>query len=137
MECKILEKEDIELMKNFVDDQNTKYDEEDLLTFINEKNAYGFIIKNENNILGFSYGYVLVRPDEKKDFYLHAIDIMDEYQSNGYGTKLMIFINEYIKEIGCRKMFLFTNKSNVSACKCYENAGGKSKTDDDIVYVFL
>lgn len=27
MECKLLEKQDIELMKYFVDDENTKYDE--------------------------------------------------------------------------------------------------------------
>ena len=61
---------------------------------------------------------------------------MAEYQGNGYGTGLMNYIKDYIKEIGCRKMFLITNKSNVSACKCYEKAGGINNTDDEIVYVY-
>ena len=34
MECKLLEKQDIELMKYFVDDENTKYDEVILNTFL-------------------------------------------------------------------------------------------------------
>ena len=45
-------------------------------------------------------------------------------------------IKGYVKEIGCRKMFLITNKSNVSACKCYEKAGGVNNADDEIVYVY-
>lgn len=136
MEYKVLEVNDIDLMKNFIDDENTKYKKENLIKFINDKNAYGFIAKDQNKIVGFAYGYTLLRPDGKQDFYLHAIDIMAEFQGNGYGTGLMNFIKEYIKEIGCRKMFLITNKSNISACKCYEKAGGVNKADDDIIYTY-
>ncbi len=136
MECKLFDKEDIRLMKNFVDDENTNYNEEYLIDFLNENNSYGFIAKNENEIVGFAYGYVLLRPDGKRDFYLHAIDIVSKVQGRGYGTKLMSFIKEYIKKIECRKMFLITNKSNISACKCYEKAGGVNNSDDEIVYVY-
>ena len=66
--------------------------------FLNENNSYGFIAKNESEIIGFAYGYVLFRPDGKKDFYLHAIDIDHRFQGNGYGTRLMNFIKDYIKE---------------------------------------
>ena len=136
MKCKLLDKEDLELMQYFIDDEKTKYDKDNLIDFINNENSYGFIVRDENKIIGFAYGYILLRPDGKIDFYLHAIDIMKEYQGNGYGTELMNYINEYIKEIGCRKMFLITNKSNSSACKCYEKAGGINKANDDIVYVY-
>ena len=78
MEYKVLENKDIDLMQYFVDDENTKYEKENLIKFINDKNAYGFIAKLDNKILGFAYGYTLQRPDGKKDFYLHAIDIDDE-----------------------------------------------------------
>ena len=136
MEYKILDEKDIALMRHFVDDENTKYEEENLINFINNENSYGFIARNEKQIVGFAYGYTLVRPDGRVDFYLHAIDIMKDYQGNGYGTGLMNFIKEYVKEIGCRKMFLITNRSNISACKCYEKAGGINNADDEIVYVY-
>lgn len=136
MEYKLLEENIIDLMQNFVDDENTRYKKENLLNFINDKNAYGFVACNKEQIIGFAYGYTLLRPDGKIDFYLHAIDIMKEYQGNGYGTEFMNFIKQYIKEIGCRKMFLITNKSNISACKCYEKAGGVNNSDDEIIYVY-
>ena len=136
MEYKVLEEKDIDLMQNFIDDENTKYEKENLISFINDKNAYGFIARDENKIVGFAYGYTLLRPDGKQDFYLHAIDIMADFQGHGYGTELMNYIKGYVKEISCRKMFLITNKSNISACKCYEKAGGINNADDEIVYVY-
>lgn len=136
MEYKLLEKSDLELMLDFVDDENTKYNVDELKNFINNESNYGFIAKLDNKIIGFAYGYILLRPDGKKDFYLHAIDIMKEYQGQGYGTEFMNYIKEKIKKIGCRKMFLITNRSNISACKCYEKAGGINNADDEIVYVY-
>lgn len=136
MECKVLGENDIKLMEKFIDDERTHYDIESVKEFVKCENAYGFIIINKSEIIGFAYGYVLLKPDGIKDFYMHAIDVMEQYQGNGYGTKLMMFIRSYIKTIGCRKMFLITNKSNISACKCYEKAGGINNATDEIVYVY-
>ena len=92
--------------------------------------------KIEYKIFPGSQGYILLNPDGRKSFYLHAIDVMPEYQSKGYGTGLISFASDYAKTIKCYKMFLITNRSNISACKCYENAGGINKADDEIVYVY-
>lgn len=100
MNYEILSEKNIDLMQNFIDDENTKYEKDSLINFINNENAYGFIARDENKIVGFAYGYTLLRPDGKQDFYLHAIDIMAEFQGNGYGTGLMNYIKEYVKEIG-------------------------------------
>ena len=136
MECKLLEEQDLELMLDFVDDENTEYDIENLRNFIDNSNNLGFIAKEENGIVGFAYGYILLKPEGKKQFYLHAIDVMVDYQGKGIGTKLISYARDYVKNIGCYKMFLITNKNNISACKCYEKAGGINKADDEIVYVY-
>lgn len=136
MKYKVLDENEIDLMQHFVDDESTKYERENLINFIKDKDSYGFVACDEDKIVGFAYGYKLLRPDGKMDFYLHVIDIMKEYQGNGYGTELMNFIKEYVKKISCRKMFLITNKSNIFACKCYEKAGGINNAEDEIVYVF-
>ena len=56
MEYKLFEKQDIELMKYFVDDENTKYDEGILNSFLEEKNTYGYIAKENDIIVGFAFG---------------------------------------------------------------------------------
>ena len=136
MEYKLLEKKELELMLDFVDDENTQYSVSKLEDFIENKNNYGFIAKLNNKIVGFAFGYILLKPDGRKIFYLDAIDIMPEYQGKGYGTGLISIARDYAKSIECYKMYLITNKSNISACKCYEKAGGRNKANDEIVYVY-
>ena len=63
MEFKVFEEQDIELMLMFVDDENTQYNKDFLKDFILNKNSYGFIAKENNIIIGFAYGYVLLKPD--------------------------------------------------------------------------
>ena len=52
---------------------------------------------------------------------------MPDYKSNGYGTGLISFACDFVKTIDCYKMYLITNRSNVSTCKYYEKAGGINK----------
>ena len=136
MKCELLAGSNYALLLDFIDDVNTKYDETVLKAFLNEKNAYGYIAVDDGKAIGFAYGYVLNEPDGRKTFYLHAIDIMTGYQNLGYGTELVRFVYAHSKSLGCRKMFLMTNTGNVSACKCYEKAGGISAAADVVMYEY-
>ena len=64
------------------------------------------------------------------------LDVMPDFQGKGYGTGLISFARDYAKTIDCYEMFLITNRSNISACKCYEKAGGINDADDEVVYVY-
>ena len=136
MKCELLAESNYALLLDFIDDVNTKYDETVLKAFLNEKNAYGYIAADDGKAIGFAYGYVLNEPDGRKTFYLHAIDIMTGYQNLGYGTELVRFVYAHSKSLGCRKMFLMTNTGNVSACRCYEKAGGISAAADVVMYEY-
>lgn len=88
MENKVFEKQDIQLMKYFVDDESTKYDEALLAEFLTQKNAFG---------------YVLVKPDGRRRFlfarnkvviieriYIHLEDSVNLFK---------IFYNEFTEDI--------------------------------------
>lgn len=47
MEYKLLEEQDLELMLDFVDDEKTKYNIENLKKFVDTLNNYGFIAKEK------------------------------------------------------------------------------------------
>ena len=63
MEYKLLEEQDLELMLDFVDDENTKYNVDVLKKFIDNKNDFGFIAKINNKIVGFAFGCVGLQRD--------------------------------------------------------------------------
>lgn len=136
MECKLLEEKDLELMEDVLKDDNMFFNIDYLNNFIKNDNSFGFIAKEGNNIVGFAYAYILLRPDGKEMFYLHSIGILPAYQNKGYGTQLLSFIKEYSKKIGCSEMFVITDKGNPRACHVYEKLGGKNDYDDEIVYVY-
>ena len=68
MKCELLAESNIVLLLDFIDDVNTKYDETVLKAFLDEKNAYGFIVVDDGKAIGFAYGYVLNEPDGRKLF---------------------------------------------------------------------
>jgi GNAT superfamily N-acetyltransferase len=136
MEYKLLEENDLNLMQEVLYDDNMIFNLEYLNDFINNKNAFGFVAKEKNKIVGFAYGYTLLRPDGKIMFYLHSIGMLPNYQNKGYGSQLLKFIKQYSKQIGCSEMFVITDKGNPRACHVYEKLGGKNDYDDEIVYVY-
>ena len=136
MEYKLLEKNDITLMADVLKDDNMIVNKDYLENFVDDKNAYGFIAKEENKIVGFAYAYTLLRPDGKTMFYLHSIGMLPNYQNNGYGSKLLEFIKNYSMKLGCSEMFVITDKGNQRACHIYEKLGGKNDYEDEVVYVY-
>ena len=136
MEYKLLEKNDITLMADVLKDDNMIVNKDYLENFVDDKNAYGFIAKEENKIVGFAYAYTLLRPDGKTMFYLHSIGMLPNYQNNGYGSILLEYIKNYSMKLGCSEMFVITDKGNQRACHVYEKLGGKNDYEDEVVYVY-
>ena len=136
MEYKLLERNDLELMEEVLKDDNMKYNITYLNNFLNDDNAYGFIAKDNYKVVGFAYGYNLTRPDGKTMFYLHSIGMLPNYQNNGYGSKLLSYIKEYSKKLGCKELFVITDKGNPRACHVYEKLGGINDYEDEVVYVY-
>ena len=136
MEYKLLEEKDLELMESVLKDDDMIFNIDYLKNFLNDNHSYGFIAKENNNIIGFAYAYTLLRPDGKTMFYLHSIGVLPDYQNKGYGTGLMKFIKDYSIKLGCSEMFVITDKGNPRACHLYEKLGGKNDYEDEIVYVY-
>ena len=56
MKCELLAESNHALLLDFIDDENTKYDETVLKAFLDEKNAYGYIAVDDEKAIGFAYG---------------------------------------------------------------------------------
>lgn len=136
MEYKLLEKEDLELMKEIIEDDDMEFDLEKINEFYKDKNVIGFIAKTENKIVGFAYGYDIIHPNGKHAYFIYSIGMLPDYQDKGYGTKLLGFIKDYISSNGFFEMFILTDKGNPRACHVYEKLGGKNDFEDEICYVY-
>ena len=126
MKYKLLEKEDLKLMKEIIEDDNMDFDLNNLQKFLNDKNNYGFIAKEENKIIGFIYGYSLLKPNGKYMFYVHSVGVLPNYQGKGIAKELFKYMDEYlVDEKKVYKYFLLTSEDNIIAQKVYRKHSSK------------
>lgn len=105
-----------------------EYNNDTLKKFIENKENYLFAGIKDNKAIAFLYGYGMLRPDGRKMFYIHSVDVLPEYQSKGIGTKLMEYTLEYIKvEKKYYKYFVLTESDNIRACKLYQKYANRDE----------
>ena len=117
--------------------------------FIREESARQFLLNPMNwmfvcienqQIVGFAYGYELNRLDGKGNMlYIHEVGVLPEFQRLGIGLQILQHIKSLCKLKGICRFFLFTQRHNVAACSLYKKAGGSETADshqDDVAYFF-
>ena len=113
-------------MKEIIEDDDMEFDLDNLNEFLEDKNNYGFIAKKENKIIGFIYGYSLLKPNGKYMFYVHSVGVLPNYQGKGIGKELFKYMVEYLEnEKKSYKYFLLTAEDNIIAQKLYRKYSNK------------
>jgi ribosomal protein S18 acetylase RimI-like enzyme len=112
-------------------DMNKNYRE----GFICYDNAYKFL-ENPNNwifaaicdkmIIGFAYGYELNRLNDIGNMiYVHEVGVMEQYQRQGIGYRMMSELKDACREKKICRYFLSTYQNNVGANALYRKLGGE------------
>ncbi|HBN84313.1 MAG TPA: N-acetyltransferase [Clostridiales bacterium] len=105
--------------------------------FLSNPANWIFACIENNKIIGFAYGYELNRLNDMGNMlYIHEVGVLPEYQRQGVGKQILQNIKSLCKQTGICKIFLFTEKSNRTACALYDSAGGVAAHDDDLAYFF-
>ena len=113
-------------IKIIIDNENLS--RQDIEKFIIDDDNYCFVGILEDKIVAFLYGYGMLRPDGKSMFYIHSVDVFEEYQNNGIGTKLIDYVLNYVKnENKYYKFFVLTENDNIRACKVYQKFANKEE----------
>ena len=107
---------------------NKNLSRQDIEKFIIDDDNYCFVGIIDDKIVAFLYGYGMLRPDGKSMFYIHSVDVFEDYQDNGIGTKLIDYVLNYVKnENKYYKFFVLTENDNIRACKVYQKFANKEE----------
>jgi len=105
---------------------NKNLSRQDIEKFIIDDDNYCFVGIIDDKIVAFLYGYGMLRPDGKSMFYIHSVDVLEDYQNNGIGTKLIDYVLNYVKnENKYYKFFVLAENDNIIACKVYQKFANK------------
>ena len=108
--------------------ENKNLSRQDIEKFIIDDDNYCFVGILEDKIVAFLYGYGMLRPDGKSMFYIHSVDVFEDYQNNGIGTKLIDYVLNYVKnENKYYKFFVLSENDNIRVCKVYQKFANKEE----------
>lgn len=86
-----------------------------------KKQEHFFGLKRDHELLG----YVTLKPffSGYKHCEVYWLAVKKKYQSQGIGRKLMEYVEQYAKNSGFRKVFLYTGKDMIKTRGFYEKIG--------------
>ncbi len=106
--------------------------------FLAHENNYFLVATDCESVVGYAIGYSQNRVDMIRDMIcLYEIGVLKEFRQQGIGRLLITELIEICHNINAIKMWVPTNKHNISACTLYEKTGGiASESGDEIIYTY-
>ncbi|MFE7707279.1 GNAT family N-acetyltransferase [Streptomyces sp. NPDC057486] len=92
--------------------------------FLDSPGVLAFVASDGDEVLGWCWGYHLVRPDASMMLYVHGLDVVETRRRTGIGRGLLKAFIAAGRKAGASTMFVFTAESNVAARSLYESMGG-------------
>ena len=108
---------------------------ERLDTFVRNPNNLAFFIVDEEEVIGFAWGYILERFDAGNMMYVHSVDVKEGHRNQGIGTILIKAFLAHARKNGFRNTFLITDDSNESANKLFKHFSHQIETEKNL-YIF-
>ncbi len=87
----------------------------DCAAFAETPGALAFVAARGEEVLGWCWGYHLVRPDASSMAYLHELEVAEQYRRQGIGSGLLRAFLAAGREAGAYKMFLIADEAKTPA----------------------
>lgn len=106
------------------------------IEFFNDSRHHLFLAFDNTEVVGMASGFHYVHPDKDPSLFINEVGVLDAYQNQGIGRTLVKKFWDYARELGCKDAWVGTEKSNISAQKCYQAAGAEPDDEPFILFEF-
>ncbi|MHB1445952.1 MAG: GNAT family N-acetyltransferase [Acidimicrobiales bacterium] len=96
----------------------------DAPAFLATPGSVSYVATDGSEVVGWCWGYVMVRPDASSMAYLHELEVATSHQGRGVGRELTTAFMRAASRAGAGRMFLSTAADNHRARALYESLGG-------------
>lgn len=104
--------------------------------FFNDPRHHLVLACHDDEAIGMASGFHYVHPDKDPVLFVNEVAVIEAYQNQGIGRKLVKLLCEHGKQIGCNEAWVGTEESNYSARNTYLAAGGIPDDEPFILFEF-
>ncbi len=106
------------------------------IEFFDDARHHLILAFSGDDVVGMASGFHYVHPDKDPELFMNEVGVIEAYQNQGIGRALVKSLWKHAKSIGCKEAWIGTEKSNISAQKCYSAAGGTPDDEPFILFEF-
>lgn len=107
--------------------------------FLSDDRNWLFAAIDGTSVVGFAYGYSLLRPDGRTMLYIHEVGVTESRRRQGVASAMLRALFDRCRADGICRCFLFTQAENMPANALYRSLGGDVSPDShgcDTAYFF-
>ncbi|UJH66184.1 GNAT family N-acetyltransferase [Allomuricauda sp. SCSIO 65647] len=104
--------------------------------FLEDPRHHLALVFDKNKIVGMASGFHYVHPDKDPILFVNEVAVLDDFQNQGIGRKVVKFLVDQCKNLGCEEAWVATEASNVAARKAYKAAGGLEDEEPVVLIEF-
>lgn len=102
-------------------------------TFLSDPNGFVMIADTGNNIIGWTYGYILSRPEGQHSMLIYELEVETDHRRRGVASQLISSCIDLATESGCRKAWVMTDRDNTPALNLYAKTNARRGQDQAIL----
>lgn len=91
---------------------------------------------SEDVTIGMASAISYVHPDKQLQLFINEVAVAESYQRQGVGKRLIEFMLEHGRSLGCTEAWVATEVSNGPARALYVATGGKEDEERAVVYTY-
>lgn len=90
----------------------------------------------DGEVVGMASGISYVHPDKPLQMFVNEVGVADSQRRRGIGARLVQFLLEHARRIGCEEAWVATEIDNLPARALYAATGGSESDDLAVVYAY-
>lgn len=106
------------------------------IEFFNDPRHHLVLAYDGDEAVGMASGFHYIHPDKDPELFINEVGVKETYQNREIGRKLVKFLCEHGREIGCKEAWVGTEESNISARKAYLAADGIPEDESFMLFEF-
>ena len=102
--------------------------------FLAEERHHLVVALVEGRIVGFASAVHYVHPDKEPELWIAEVGVVPAHRRAGLATRLVDALRGRARALGCREVWVLTERANTPALALYRRAGGEESEDDVVLF---
>lgn len=91
---------------------------------------------SDGTVIGMASAISYVHPDKPLQLFINEVGVAERYRRHGIGTRLIEFLLERARTLGCTEAWVATEVGNSAARALYRASGGREDDERAVVYTY-